>query len=268
LNKLGDVKLDSVDSWGAITCYEASVAIWRYLLGREPSNACWHSNVTQTLEKIGDIKFAAGDIKGALTAYEEMLVVDRELVESDGRNIEWQWNLSLSLERMGDVRLALGNAMSAVAAYEESVAIRRRLIELDGSNIQWPEEVSYIIKKIDHAKRAHEEQWVTDHHLDDVEVTTTLLAGKESVSLSGEEVIARAKFLLLSFFALIKATRSRWQRESLLLKRLTKRATAVVRSFRRASEVRASRPAETPISCGKESVTASRRNESSIHGGR
>jgi hypothetical protein len=30
-NKLGDVKLDGFDSWGAITCYQASLAIWRQL---------------------------------------------------------------------------------------------------------------------------------------------------------------------------------------------------------------------------------------------
>jgi tetratricopeptide (TPR) repeat protein len=253
LNKLGDVKLDGVDTWGAITCYEASVTIWRRLLRREPSNVCWHSNLAQTQEKIGDLKFAAGDNKGALTAYEEMLAVDREVVEIDGSNIEWQWNLSSSLERMGDVRLALGNAISAVAAYEESVAIRRRLIELDGSNTQWTEEVSYIVKKIDHAKRAHEEHLVTDDHLDDVEAPVTLLAGKERVSLSGEKQMARAKHSLLLFVALIKATRMRWRNEWLLLNTLRKRTTEVVRSFRPASEVKRSQP-ET--SCGKESATA------------
>jgi tetratricopeptide (TPR) repeat protein len=256
LNKLGDAKLDGVDTWGAITCYEASVTIWRRLLGREPSNVCWHSNLAQIQEKIGDLKFAAGDNKGALTPYEEMLAADRELVEIDGSNIEWQWNLSSSLERMGDVRLALGNAIFAVAAYEESVAIRRHLIELDGSNTQWPEEVSCIVKKIDHAKRAHEEQLVTDDHLDDVEAPTTLLAGKERVSLSDEEVTARAKH---SFFALIKATKTLWQRESLLLITLRKRTTEVVRSFRRASEVKRSQPEDLKLlsSCGKESATAS-----------
>src|SRR5262249_55640517 len=95
LNKLGDAKLDGVDTWGAITCYEASVTIWRRLLGREPSNVCWHSNLAQIQEKIGDLRFAAGDKKGALTPYEEMLAADRELVEIDGSNIEWQWNLSI-----------------------------------------------------------------------------------------------------------------------------------------------------------------------------
>jgi tetratricopeptide (TPR) repeat protein len=259
LNKLGDVKLDGVDSWGAITSYEASAAIWRHLLTIEPNKAHWQSNVAQNLEKIGDIKLAAGDNQGALTSYQEMLTIDRELVERDGSNIEWQRTLSFSLERMGDVRLALGHAMSAVTAYEESLAIRRRLIELDDSNIQWPEEVLYIIKKVDHAKRAREEQWVTDHHSDDVEA--------QSVSLSGEEMIARAKHSLLSFFTLIKATRTRWRGESLLLNKLTKRATVIVRSFRRASEGRGSRPKELkPLSCGKESVTASHNNEFSIQG--
>jgi tetratricopeptide (TPR) repeat protein len=258
LNKLGDLKLDGVDSWGAITCYEASAAIWRHLLTSEPKNARWQSNVAQNLEKIGDIKFAAGDSKGALTAYEEMLAIDRELVEIDGSNIEWQRTLSLSLERMGDVRLALDHAMSAVTAYEESLAIRRRLIEFDDSNSQWPNEVSYIIKKIDDAKRAREDSWVTDHDSVEGEAPTPLLAGKESVSLSGEEAIARAELLLLSFFALIKATRTRWQRGSLLLNKLTKRATAIARSLRRASEVRGSRPKELkPLSShGEEIVPA------------
>jgi hypothetical protein len=50
------------------------------------------------------------------------------------------------------------------------------------------------------------------------------MAGKQSVSLSGEEVIARARHLLLSFFALIKATRTRRLGESLLLNKLKKRA--------------------------------------------
>jgi tetratricopeptide (TPR) repeat protein len=267
LNKLGDVKLDGVDTWGAITCYEASVTIWRHLLRREPNDVCWRSNLAQIQEKIGDLKFAAGDNKGALTPYEEMLAVDRELAEIDGSNIEWQWNLSSSLERMGDVRLALGNAHFAVAAYEESVAIRRRLIELDGSNTQWPKEVSDIVKKIDDARRAHEEQLVTDGHLDDVEAPATLLAGKERISLSGEEVIALAKHLLLSFFAQVKATRIRWRGKSLLLNKLTKRATAVVRSFLRASEGRGSRPKELkPLSYGKESVTALYKSGSSIEG--
>src|SRR5262249_8625450 len=152
-------------------------------------------------------------------------------------NIEWQLNLSSSLERMGDARLALDHAISAVAAYEESVAIRRRLIESYGSNTQWPEEVSYIIKKIDHAKRANEEHWMTDHHLIDIAAPTTLRAEKESFSLNGEEVIARVKHLLLSVFPLIKPTRTQWRAKPLL----TKRATAVLRSFQRASQVRQSR---------------------------
>jgi hypothetical protein len=53
------------DTWTLLT-------IWRHLLGREPNNVCWHSNVAQNLEKIGDIKFAAGDSRGASTSYEEM----------------------------------------------------------------------------------------------------------------------------------------------------------------------------------------------------
>jgi hypothetical protein len=130
-----------------------------------------------------------------------MLAVDRELVEIDGSNIEWQWNLSSSLERMGDARLALDHAISAIEAYEEGVAIRRGLIELSGSNTQWSEEVSYIIKKIEHAKLAHEEQRVDDQYLEDVAAPTTLRAEKKSVSPSGEEVLVRAKHLLLSFFA-------------------------------------------------------------------
>jgi len=165
---------------------------------------------------------------------------------------------------MGDARLALDHAISAVAAYEESVAIRRRLIELDGSNTQWSEEVSYIIKKIDHAKRAHEEHWMTDHHhLIDVAAPTTLQAEKEGVSPSGEEVIARAKHLLLSFFALIEATRTRWRVKPLLPNKLTTRIVAVVRNFERATQVRESRPRELKL---QESVTASHENESSIQG--
>jgi len=267
LNKLGDVKLDGVDSWGAITCYQASVAMWRRLCGREPNNASWHSNVAQNLEKIGDIKFAAGDSRGAFTAYEEMLEVDRTLVEIDGSNIEWQCNLSSSLERMGDVSLALGHAISAVAAYEESVVIRRRLIELDGLNTHWPEEVSYIIKKIDHAKRAHELKRVSDHTLDNVEAPTTLI-GEERVSLSHEEVIARAKNLLLSLVVLIKTIKAQGRKESLLLIKLTKRAVAVVRSFHRARKAGGSRPKEVKpqSSCGKETVAASHKKEFSIQG--
>ena len=259
-NKLGDVKLDGFDSWGAITCYQASLAIWRQLCRREPNNACWHSNIAQNLEKIGDIRFAAGDSRGALTAYEEMLEVDRELVEIDGTNIEWQLNLSSSLERTGDARLALDNAISAVAAYEESVAIRRRLIEL-GLNSQWTDEVSFIIKKIDQAKRAHEEQRVIGNHQDEVEAPVPLLTEEESASLSGDEMIARTKNLLLSFFTLIRAIRTHWRKKPLLLNRLTKRATVLVRTFQRASQVRESRPKELKL---QENVAAAHKNESAI----
>jgi hypothetical protein len=191
-----------------------------------------------------------------------MLEVDRELVEIDGTNIEWQLNLSSSLERVGDARLALDHAISAVAAYEESVAIRRRLIELDGLN-SLPDEVSYIIKKIDQANRAHEEQRLIDNHQDDVETPPPLLTEKESASLSGDEMIARTKNVLLSFFTLIRAIRTQWRKKPLLLNRLTKRATAVVRTFQRASQVRESRPKELKL---QENVTASHKNESTIQG--
>ena len=69
-------------------------------------------------------------------------------------------------------------------------------------------------------------------------------------------MIAGAKH---SFFALIKATKTRWRNESLLLIMLRKRTTEVVRSFRRASEVKRSQPEDLkPLSsCGKESATAS-----------
>jgi hypothetical protein len=191
-----------------------------------------------------------------------MLEVDRELVEIDGTNIEWQLNLSSSLERMGDARLALDHAISAVAAYEESVVIRRRLIELDGSNLQCPDEVSFIIKKIDQAKRAHEEQWVIDNQQDDVEAPPSL-PEKQSASLGGDEVIARTKNLLLSFFTLIKAIRTQWRKKPLLLSKQTKWATALVRSFQRASQVRKSPPKELKL---QENGTTSHKNASSIQG--
>ena len=81
---------------------------------------------------------------------------------------------------------------------------------------------------------------------------TTLRAEKKSVSPSGAEVLARAKHLLLSFFALIKATRTQW--------RGTKRATAVVRNLH---QLRRLRPKELKL---QESVTASHKDESSIQG--
>jgi hypothetical protein len=152
-----------------------------------------------------------------------MLEADRALIGMDGTNIEWQLNLSSSLERMGDARLALDHAISAIEAYEESVAIRRRLIELDGLNTQWPEEVSYILKKIEHAKRAHEEHWMMDQHIIDVAEPTTLRDEKQRLSPNREKMIARGKHLLISVFALIKATRTQW--------RGTTRATGLIRSF-------------------------------------
>jgi tetratricopeptide (TPR) repeat protein len=254
LDKLGDVKLDAVDSWGAITCYEANVAIWRRLCRREPKHPCWHSNIARSLEKIGDIKFGAGDSRGALTAYEEMLEADRALIGMDGTNIEWQLNLSSSLERMGDTSLALDHAISAIQAYEESVAIRRGLIELDGSNTQWPEQVSYILKKIEHAKRAHEEHWMIDQHFIDVAAPTTLRAEKVRLLPSREEVIARGKHLLLSFFALTKAMRTQWQGR--------RRATAVIRSFQ---DVQGDRVSEITLSdCVPDMADANASNQTPI----
>jgi hypothetical protein len=76
LYKLGDVKLKTGDSAGALQSYGESLAIARKLAEQEQSSAAQRLLWVST-EKVGDAKLAEKDVAGALAAFEDGLSLSR-----------------------------------------------------------------------------------------------------------------------------------------------------------------------------------------------
>ena len=89
LNKIGDLKLQSGDSAGALVAYEESLAIHRGLARTDPGNAEWQWNLSFDLNDVGDLKLQSGQTSEAPAAYEESLAIARDLAGSDLGNARW-----------------------------------------------------------------------------------------------------------------------------------------------------------------------------------
>ena len=147
-NKVGAVLVDQGDLSGALTAYQAGLAIASRLAEADPGNAGWQWDLSISHEKLGDVLLAQGDLSGALTAYQAGLAIASRLAEADPGNAGWQWDLSISHEKLGDVLLAQGDLSGALTAYQAGLAIRARLAEADPGNAVWQRDLSVSQNKV------------------------------------------------------------------------------------------------------------------------
>ncbi|NNU16440.1 hypothetical protein HK107_08920, partial [Parvularcula sp. ZS-1/3] len=153
-NELGDVRVAQGDLPGALSSYEAGLAIAEELAGRDAGNTEWQRDLSVSHNKIGDVRRAQGDLPGALSSYEAGLAIREELAGRDAGNTEWQRDLSVSHDRIGDVRRAQGDLPGALSSYEAGLAIAEELAGRDAGNTEWQRDLSVSHNKIGDVRRA------------------------------------------------------------------------------------------------------------------
>ena len=70
LGGVGDAKLRTGDTEGAMAAYQEMLAAARTLAKTDPGNKALQRDVSVSLNKIGDVKLKTGDVAGALDAYQ------------------------------------------------------------------------------------------------------------------------------------------------------------------------------------------------------
>ena len=153
-DRIGNIKQMQGDLPGALSAYEAALAISERLAATDPSNSQWQRDLSVSHDRIGNIKLAQGDLPGALSAYEASLTIRERLAASDPSNSEWQRDLSISHNKIGGIRQAQGDLPGALSAYEAGLVIAGRLAASDPSNSEWQRDLSVWHEKIGDIKEA------------------------------------------------------------------------------------------------------------------
>ncbi|WP_295386374.1 tetratricopeptide repeat protein [uncultured Thiodictyon sp.] len=154
LHNVGAVRRAQGDLAGALTAYQAGLAIFERLARQDPANAWWQCDLGLSHEKIGGVCEAQGDLAGELTAYEASLAIRERLARQDPDNAGWQSDLANSHEKIGSVRQAEGDQAGTLTAYEASLAIRERLARQDPDNAEWQRALSISHDDVGDVRRA------------------------------------------------------------------------------------------------------------------
>ncbi len=146
--RIGDVWVAQGDLGGALSSYEAGLAIAAKLAAGGPGNAGWQRDLSVWHEKIGNVRVAQGDLSGALSSYEAGLAIAAKLAAGDPGNAGWQRDLSVSHNKIGDVRVAQGDLGGALSSYEAGLSIRAKLAAGDPGNAAWQRDLSVSHNRI------------------------------------------------------------------------------------------------------------------------
>jgi hypothetical protein len=148
IGKLGQVRLASGDSAGALADYNESAVIARRLAAADPGSLQMQHDLSAGLEMVGYAQFATGDRAGALISYEESLAIKRQLAAADPDNAIWQRELMTLLVRVEDGRLP---ADRAGAPLREALDIAERLEregKLPATRQNWPDLIRDMLAEL------------------------------------------------------------------------------------------------------------------------
>jgi|SRR5271165_5969308 len=132
----------------ALKSYRDSLAIREKLAEKDPTNAGWQRDLSDSYERVGDVQRTQGDLAGARTSYRDSLAIHEKLAKKDPTNTDRQRDLSASYERVGDVQRSQGDLAGVVTSYRDSLAIREKLTKRDPTNADWQHDLSNIYERV------------------------------------------------------------------------------------------------------------------------
>ncbi len=144
----GDLLRAQGDLAGALTSYQAMVAICGVLSKANSINTAWRRNLSVSHGKIGDILWAQGNLIGAMASYQEALSISRDLSAADPTNTTWLRDLSVSHSKIADIIRDQGDLAGALTSYQAALSIRRDLSAADPADTQWRRDLSVSHDKI------------------------------------------------------------------------------------------------------------------------
>jgi len=149
--KVGDVLGNSNfpnagDEAGAMTNYQASLAVWQALDQANPNNSDIRSWLGLIHERIGSIFEQQGRIDVALESYRESQTIREALAKENPQNTDAVRNAAIANEKMGNVMTALKNLDAAFENRSRSLQIFKQLADADPRNAQAQQSlaISYI----------------------------------------------------------------------------------------------------------------------------
>jgi tetratricopeptide (TPR) repeat protein len=148
LYQASTARRDAGNAEGARKAEEESVAIRRRLLARNPDNAEWRRDLSESLSDLQLLLVLAGDFEGANKLSAEALDVLGKLNPGDPSNTTAQQHYAADLDEMGDLQLQQGDTDTARKSYEESFAIRQRLAARDPEHSGWQRDIAKSLRKI------------------------------------------------------------------------------------------------------------------------
>jgi tetratricopeptide (TPR) repeat protein len=134
LATLGDVLDAKGDRAGALAAHRESLANFRAVLAKSPSDDIVRYNLSRSLRRVGAMLRAAGNDGEALRTLREAVEIVRAMTRAQPREVGWPVELSGGLHDIGDVLAAQGDRVGALAAYRESVAVIRDVTVRDPGN--------------------------------------------------------------------------------------------------------------------------------------
>ncbi len=153
-DRQGGVLRAQGDLSGALSAFQASLAVIQRLAASDPSDAGWQSDLSVIHDHLGDVLSAQGDLAGALSAFQASLAVIQRLAASDPSDAGWQRDLSVIQERLGDVLRAQADLSGALSAFQASLAVRQRLAASNPSNAGRQRDLSVIHDNLGDVLRA------------------------------------------------------------------------------------------------------------------
>jgi tetratricopeptide (TPR) repeat protein len=122
--------------------FDASMAIAQQLAERDPANAQWQRDLSESWQRMGEVLQAQGDLCAALEAFKKSMAIAHQLAERDPANAQWQRDLSVGWQRIGGALQAQGDIRGALKSYRDSLEIAMTLAERDPSNWGWQNELA------------------------------------------------------------------------------------------------------------------------------
>ncbi len=122
---------------GAVTEYEATVALTTRLVEHDPVNAEWPHDLAVAHSLLGNVYFNQDDFPRAAHEYLAAADLMTALIARDPDNGLWLRDLSVSHSKLGDVLAAQKDLAGALVEHRAELSLTERLVRTDPDNLTW-----------------------------------------------------------------------------------------------------------------------------------
>ncbi len=132
----------------AKNCYESHLLISQKILGTDPENVSYQSNVAMTLNNLGNLLWNMGRIEEAKQRYENALEIYETLLGTDPENVSYQSDVAMTLNNLGALLKNMGRIEEAKQRYENALEIYETLLGTDPENVSYQSYVGTTLNNL------------------------------------------------------------------------------------------------------------------------